>query len=472
MNNNVKRKNSKIKIDAITNNDKNKLNKEIKDNNLLLNEKYTNNMINIDIKIPQNKKKGKNIKSLLPPSQNSQKRGSSIQTNNNSQFSLNSNITNSSNKDIVKSSINNIEKLYKETNEKIQSLKIENFTGNNLEEILKNEIIFLKTKNEILKLKANFYETVFYSIRSLLDKPEDNFKEISNNEIPNEVKIYISNLKNKIMCILNQNNQHFYENLNFISNDNSKNMIFTFDNICDNKEEIISNKCLNTINNIEENLQNILNCISDFLNKEKEKNENKNEEAFMDFYKIKTEIIKNTKEIISFYLLSENFNFEFKKTKCYFFTNDEVTQHKIKERKIKVNKECDEMINPLIHKVLTKKNKNDFVKYINNLISFYENIQKVNELENSNLKDLNNRLMIQIKNLNIKINKILEEFFTKSTNSINGLTELIEYLNNNNSNNIEKVTFSLLNTQKQNIIELIIAFNLLKDDIKNLNLTI
>ena len=130
------------------------------------------------------------------------------------------------------------------------------------------------------------------------------------------------------------------------------------------------------------------------------------------------------------------------------------------------------MINPLIHKVLTKKNKNDFVKYIHNLISFYENIQKVNEIENSNLKDLNNRLMLQIKNLNIKINKISEEFFTKSTNSIIGLTELIEYLNNNNSNNIEKVTFSLLNTQKQNIIELIIAYNLLKDDIKNLNLTI
>ena len=130
------------------------------------------------------------------------------------------------------------------------------------------------------------------------------------------------------------------------------------------------------------------------------------------------------------------------------------------------------MINPLIHKVLTKKNKNDIVKYIHNLLSFYENIQKVNELENSNLKDLNNRLMYQIKNLNIKINQILDEFFTKSTDSITGLTELIEYLNNNNSNNIEKVTFSLLNTQKQNIIELIIAFNLLKEDIKNLNLTL
>ena len=469
MNNNVKRKNSKIKIDSISNNDKNKLNQEIKEKKLLVNENYTKNMINIDIKIPQNKQKGKNLKSL--PTQNLQKRPSSIQSNNITQSTLNSNNTSSLNKDIVKLSINNIEKLYKETNSKIQNLKVENFSIDNFD-IFKNEIIFLKTRNEVLKLKANFYETVFYSIRGLLDKPEDNFREISNGIIPDEVRIYISNLKNKIMCILNQNNQHFYENLNFISNDNSKNMIFTFDNICDNKEEIISKKCINTINNIEENLQNILNCICDFLNKEKEKNENKNEEAFMDFYKIKSEIIKNTKEIISFYLLSENFNFEFKKTKCSFFTNDEVTQHKIKERKIKVNKECDEMINPLIHKVLTKKNKNDFVKYIHNLISFYENIQKVNELENSNLKDLNNRLMIQIKNLNIKINKILEEFFTKSTNSINGLTELIEYLNNNNSNNIEKVTFSLLNTQKQNIIELIIAFNLLKDDIKNLNLTI
>ena len=468
MNNNVKRKNSKIKIDSISNNDKNKLNQEIKEKKLLVNENYTKNMINIDIKIPQNKQKGKNLKSL--PIQNLQKRPSSIQSNNITQSTINSNNTSSLNKDIVKLSINNIEKLYKETNSKIQNLKVENFSIDNFD-IFKNEIIFLKTRNEVLKLKANFYETVFYSIRGLLDKPEDNFREISNGIIPDEVRIYISNLKNKIMCILNQNNQHFYENLNFISNDNSKNMIFTFDTICDNKEEIISKKCLNTINNIESNLKNLLNSINLFFNGEKEKNENENKESFMDFYKIKSEIIKNTKEIISFYLLSENFNFEFKKTKCSFFTNDEVTQHKIKERKIKVNKECDEMINPLIHKVLTKKNKNDIIKYINNLISFYENIQKVNELENSNLKDLNNRLMFQIKNLNIKINKISEEFFTKSTNSIIGLTELIEYLNNNNSNNIEKVTFSLLNTQKQNIIELIIAFNLLKEDIKNLNLT-
>ena len=129
------------------------------------------------------------------------------------------------------------------------------------------------------------------------------------------------------------------------------------------------------------------------------------------------------------------------------------------------------MINPLIHKVLTKKNKNDIAKYIENLMNFYENIQKINEIENSNLKDLNNALITKIKNMNLKVKKISEEFFSKTTNTINGLTELIEYLNNNNSNNIEKVTFSLINTQKQNIIELIIAYNLLKDDIQNLNLT-
>ena len=467
MNNNVKRKNSKIKIDSISNNDKNKLNQEIKEKKLLVNENYTKNMINIDIKIPQNKQKGKNLKSL--PTQNLQKRPSSIQSNNITQSTLNSNNTSSLNKDIVKLSINNIEKLYKETNSKIQNLKVENFSIDNFD-IFKNEIIFLKTRNEVLKLKANFYETVFYSIRGLLDKPEDNFREISNGIIPDEVRIYISNLKNKIMCILNQNNQHFYENLNFISNDNSKNMIFTFDTICDNKEEIISKKCLNTINNIESNLKNLLNSINLFFNGEKEKNE-ENKELNMECYKLKEQIIKNTKEILSFYLLSQNFNFEFKKIKCAFFTNDEVTQHKIKERKLKVSKELDEMINPLIHKVLTKKNKNDIAKYIENLMNFYENIQKINEIENSNLKDLNNTLITKIKNMNLKVKKISEEFFSKTTNTINGLTELIEYLNNNNSNNIEKVTFSLINTQKQNIIELIIAYNLLKDDIQNLNLT-
>ena len=440
MNNNVKRKNSKIKIDAITNNDKNKLNKEIKDNNLLLNEKYTNNMINIDIKIPQNKKKGKNIKSLLPPSQNSQKRGSSIQINNNSQFSLNNNITNSSNKDIVKSSINNIEKLYKETNEKIQSLKIENFTGNNLEEILKNEIIFLKTKNEILKLKSNFYENVFYGIKNLIENENNNL--ISEN-INNEYK---KNLLNKIMCILNQNNKYYYEQLNF----NKLNETISFD-FNDNIDDKINTINLKVLEEIEKNLQNILNKINNVLNEE---NINKNI-----LINLKENLIFFSKKIISYYFLSNNFVFEFKhKNKFIINTNEEIYNNEIKKRKENIIKEFDNFFNSLLHKVLNKKNKNDFIKLIKNFIGFYENYNKLLSVENINLKNFQNE---EIKNINNKLfayKKSLNEFCIINNDKIDSLKEIFEYIETNGENLNANVAIAMLNTEKKNFNEFILDF--------------
>ena len=92
------------------------------------------------------------------------------------------------------------------------------------EELLKEEILFLKQKNEILKLKSDFYELIFYSFRNLIDasNPNNNMSEI------NVETITAEELKNKLLCIFTQNNQYFYDNLNFFHYDKSKDFLFSF----------------------------------------------------------------------------------------------------------------------------------------------------------------------------------------------------------------------------------------------------
>ena len=67
--------------------------------------------------------------------------------------------------------------------------------------ILLEEIKYLKIKNEIIKLKSNFQEIIFYSIKELI---EDTKRDVYFNQ---EISEYINISHNKILCILTQNNQ-------------------------------------------------------------------------------------------------------------------------------------------------------------------------------------------------------------------------------------------------------------------------
>ena len=118
-----------------------------------------------------------------------------------------------------------IEKIYNETLNRLQSMKVDKINNNIFdEELLKEEILFLKQKNEILKLKSDFYELIFYSFRNLIDasNPNNNMSEI------NVETITAEELKNKLLCIFTQNNQYFYDNLNFFHKDKSKDFLFAF----------------------------------------------------------------------------------------------------------------------------------------------------------------------------------------------------------------------------------------------------
>ena len=417
---------SKNKLKIIPNStDKIQLSKEIKEKNLLINDSYTKSLIDIDIKFSNNN--NNHPTKLKPINQSTISNISSISNN----TSITTNYKNYK-----------IDKLFHESLEKIKNFRV-NFDEENFEKnfkYFKEEIIFLKTKNEILKLKSNFYENVFYGIKNLIENENNNL--ISEN-INNEYK---KNLLNKIMCILNQNNKYYYEQLNF----NKLNETISFD-FNDNIDDKINTINLKVLEEIEKNLQNILNKINNVLNEE---NINKNI-----LINLKENLIFFSKKIISYYFLSNNFVFEFKhKNKFIINTNEEIYNNEIKKRKENIIKEFDNFFNSLLHKVLNKKNKNDFIKLIKNFIGFYENYNKLLSVENINLKNFQNE---EIKNINNKLfayKKSLNEFCIINNDKIDSLKEIFEYIETNGENLNANVAIAMLNTEKKNFNEFILDF--------------
>ena len=167
--------------------------------------------------------------------------------------------------------------------------------------------------------------------------------------------------------------------------------------------------------------------------------------------------------IISYYLLSDDFNFQFKnKHKFMIFNPEDIINNQINQRKAKIKSDWEKLIKPLIHKVLTPKNEKDLINFILNLSLFYENLNKNINIENTSLKinyDINNS------KLNTSIQKyqnILENYINSNQDGFLKLNDLFNFIDENQSKNTEKVIFSLINTEKQNYLNLIYNFNLLK----------
>ncbi len=61
-----------------------------------------------------------------------------------------------------------------------------------------------------------------------------------------------------------------------------------------------------------------------------------------------------------------------------------------------------------------------------------------------------------------KLKSILENYINSNDDGFMKLNELFNFIDENQSKNTEKVIFSLINTEKQNYLNLIYNFNLLK----------
>ena len=183
------------------------------------NNNQNNNKINNE-NIQKNKNKSNNIpnpkiKAGLKKKQNSSKflNENKKDTNNENNYEIfNSDISiissstyknSTSQKDKIKSLSNKLENLYKEALNNSQKVKSEtlpfniNYNQKDMIDILLEEIKFLKIKNELIKLKSNFQETIFYSIIELIEETK---KYTSSNL---ELTEYINNFHNKILCNIN-----------------------------------------------------------------------------------------------------------------------------------------------------------------------------------------------------------------------------------------------------------------------------
>ena len=505
-------------------------NTKVKNNNLLINnDKYAKNFVDVDLNLKNNKQlgsvktkyktPGKASKPIIPPFNNNQnnnkinneniqknknksnnipnpkikaglkkKQNSSKflnenkkETNNENNYEIfNSDISiissstyknSTSQKDKIKSLSNKLENLYKEALNNSQKVKSEtlpfniNYNQKDMIDILLEEIKFLKIKNELIKLKSNFQETIFYSIIELIEETK---KYTSSNL---ELTEYINNFHNKILCILTQNNQNFYEHLKILDDNSNSEVLFAFNLKDDYIMDKINQKNLTVLNSIEENIQNIIKYIDNivkFKNNEindiDKSNINENNSDFtLKMNSFKINLLMASNNIISYYLLSDNFNFQFKnKNKFILFEPEDIINNQINQRKNKIKSDWEKLIKPLIHKVLTPKNEKDLINFIVNLSLFYENMNKNINIENTALKinyDINNGKL----NSNLeKIKKIIENYINSNEDGFIKLNEIFNFLDENKSKNTEKVIFSLINTEKQNFLNLIHNFNELK----------
>ena len=460
-------KGSKLLIPPVNNKGNNI---KIKNENLPKKENKLNNIPNSGInsnKIKNGLKKKQNSSSLL---KNDKK--DIINDNNNNNFEIfNSDISiiststtknPNASKDRIKSLVSKLENIYKEALNNSQKIKSEtlpfniNYNQKDMITILLEEIQFLKIKNELIKLKSNFYETIFYSITELIEETK---RYTPANQ---ELTEYMDNFHNKILCILTQNNQKFYEHLKIFDDNSNNEMLFAFNLKDDYIMDKINEKNLSVLTNIEENIQKVINYINDIVKLNINSNDN-NSDFTLKMNSFKLNLLMASNNIISYYLLSDNFNFQFKnKHKFMIFNPEDIINNQINQRKNKIKSDWEKLIKPLIHKVLTPKNEKDLINFILNLSLFYENLNKNINIENAALKinfDINNdKLNSDIK----KLKSILENYINSNDDGFMKLNELFNFIEENQSKNTEKVIFSLINTEKQNYLNLIYNFNLLK----------
>ena len=373
-------------------------------------------------------------------------------------------------KEIIDDMMNKLEKIYKETLENSQKIKIDvlPFNSDNNQDdiidILKQEIKYLKIKNELIKLKSNFQEIIFYSIKHII---EDSKKDIF---LDDDIYKYINQFHNKILCVLTQNNQKFYDNLKVLDFENKNNILFTF-NLKEDKNIIdkINQKKFNTLNNIEENIHKIIKDIDNIISNNDKNYDFNNNKIDPDFkLKINTfklNLLSTSNIITSYYLLSDNFNYSFKlQSKFNIFNPENIVDNQINQRVNKIKDNWEKIINPLIKNKLRPINEKELNDFIMNLSLFYENMNKNIILEN-NLIRINSE--INKEKLNSSINSLklfIENYINQNNEGFSNLSKLCNLVTDNKNKKSNNSIIAYIYKEKESINNIINSFNSLKKE--------
>ena len=108
------------------------------------------------------------------------------------------------------------------------------------------------------------------------------------------------------------------------------------------------------------------------------------------------------------------------------------------------------------------------MNFILDLSLFYENLNKNINIQNNIMKINGDELNKKSGFIIQKLKTIIDNYIKSNVDGFSKLNELFNFIDENQSKNADKVIFSLINTEKQNYLNLIYNFNLLKDTIENL----
>lgn len=502
------------KIQIIRNSNSIKITDEIKNNkNILLNEDYTKNFIDFDIKIQpesqkvnnlkskdKNKTNNQSLQSVQPEIASSSSSHSKIPKSgniSNSNINLNTTSTSSSTqqKDIsfyfkklegilidstnkIENLKNEFEKVITSNEDKNNSQKFVNIdhsvninSQKNFDSVnnpnlnfsfleiktLKSELLNVKIKNEFYKLQAKFYENIFYTTKNCVENFNYNFKNSSTQiphselnhsicQIESEIK---KDLNSKLNTIFTQNNKFYYENFDskFIKEYVNK----------ENLDSYKDNKYFTSLNKIENELFSLINNLNHFS---QTPIENSISDIWTSCFKIKSDIIRTLKSILSYYILNDDFNKEFKhKINFYIDNQDKFISLETKQRVEKINKEFSEILNPHMNRVMNFKIKNELLDKVSNICTFYENFNILLQTENKNTKS-NTNLFLHTSSTKVSgITKLVDNYLIFNEENYKKIGEILEISQSKNLKNLEKILFSYIKNEEGCIIDVVEKFN-------------
>jgi hypothetical protein len=495
-----------ITINIVKKEKPNKITDEIKNNkNILLNEEYTKNFIDFEIKIQPQPKHVNNIKIK----EQNKISASSITAGNNSVYSNtskggnisnskininNSSINSSSQQKDISSYFKRLEMIIIDTTNKIEMLKNEfdqvitsdqnkdnsqnithfnqsitcnkNFDSSSSSNLnfsfleiktLKSELLNVKIKNEFYKLQAKFYENIFYTTKNCIENynfiSKNPSSQLENDQSYFQIEFGIKNdLKSKLNTIFSQNNKFYYENFDtkFIKEYINK----------ENLDSYKDNKYFTSLNKIENELFSLINNLNNFS---QTPIENSISDIWTSCFQIKSDIIRTLKSILSYYILNEDFNKEFKhKINFYLDNEDKLLTLETKQRVGKITKEFSEILNPHMNRVMNTKIKNELLDKVSNICSFYENFNVLLQTENKNMKN-NTNLFLQTSSTKVSgITKLVDNYLIFNEENFKKINEILEISQSKNLKNLEKILLSYVRNEEGSFIDMIEKFGELK----------
>jgi hypothetical protein len=191
--------------------------------------------------------------------------------------------------------------------------------------------------------------------------------------------------------------------------------------------------------------------------------ENSISEVWTSCFKIKSDVIRTLKSILSYYILNENFNSDLKhKFNFYLENEDKYLALETKQRVGKITKDFSDILNPHLNRVMNNKIKSELVDHSSKICTFYENFNIILQTENKNMKNNANLFLHNSSTKVSGITKLVDNYLMFNEGNVKKIEEICEILKSKNIKNSEKILFSFMKNEENSLLDMIEKFEELK----------